>query len=180
MLLGRECGIPREWDILIQHQHPWKRMAQSQVMRHPGPGRPQFQVCIWYWTAAELDFNWMPQMNSQGIEFRPSWQLMSNGESTQMRYVDFEFAQLHFWASNFWWYWNLPYSHDLEHILKGLPGLDSLLDVEIWNWILSFSHFGSLYQEKYSKYILLHWKMTLDRFPIILKELLNHSRPISI
>ena len=39
--------------------------------------------------------------------------------------------QLYFWVSNFWWYSNLQYCHDLEHVLKWVPGPDLLLDVEI-------------------------------------------------
>ena len=88
--------------------------------------------------------------------------------------------RLHFWISNFWWYSNLPYSYDLEHILNGVPGLDLLLNVEIWNWILSFSYFWDLYCDKCSKNIVLHWTMITDRFPIILKSLRSHSGPISI
>ena len=167
-MLGRE-RISWEFVSGVRRQQPWTEKTNSQEIRFQDKRRTQFQAHLLSWTTAELDFGWMPQMNSQGIEFRHSWQLMSNGESTNIRCVDFEFAQLHFWASNFWWYWNLPYSHDLEHILKGVPGLDLLLDVEISNWILSFSHFGSLYEENYSKSILLHWKMILDRFPTILK-----------
>ena len=60
---------------------------------------------------------------------------------SKMRYGDFYFAQLHFWVSNFWWFWNLPYSYDLENILKWVPGLDLLLDVEIWVYMFIFSHF---------------------------------------
>ena len=55
---------------------------------------------------------------------------LQGGKSTNMRYGDFDFAQLHFWDSNFWWYSNLQYCRDLEHILKGVLGLGLLVDVD--------------------------------------------------
>ena len=114
----------------------WMSTALNAGSEFPGNSFPGYkenpiQAYILSWTPAELDFSWMPQMNSQEMQLWHSWLLMSNRTSTKMRYVDFEIAQLHFWVSNFWWYWNLPYCHDLEHILKGVPGLDLLVDVEI-------------------------------------------------
>ena len=137
--------IPWEFVCGVRHQQPWTGQLNSQGIRLQDTRRTPFQAYILSWTPAELDCGWMPEMNSRGMQLWHSWQLMSNRTSTKMRHVDFKFAQLHFRTSNCWGYWHLPYYYDLEHILKQVPGLDLFLDVEIWNWNLCLSSFGSLY-----------------------------------
>ena len=170
MFLNGHKRIPIPWEFVcgVRRHQPWTGQLNSQGICLQDTRRTPFQAYILSWTPAELDFGWMPEMNSRGMQLWHSWQLMSNRTSTKMRHVDVVFAQLHSWASNFWRYRDVPHSYDLEHILKQVPGLDLFLDVEIWNWNLSFSYLGSLYQEKSSKYILLHWKMITDQFPMIL------------
>ena len=128
----------------------------------------------------DFDFKSHPERNFQDIFWWMGGLWGSPQKRSKSRFQIFESPQLRFWVSNFWWYWNLQYSHDLEHILKRVPGLDLLVDVEISlqnSHILRNMNFKS---KNMFRNICLHWKMIPNRFPVFPGALLSHSKSISI
>ena len=98
----------------------------------------------------------------------------------KIRYCNFLNRLVNVRVGNFWLYWHLPYSRDLERISKRVLGLDLLVDVTISLQILKCLQIGIEIWETYPKHILLQRTILPNPFPTVLGSLLNRSGAISI